>query len=231
MVGMGKYPRLCRGGLFVSLLSLALISLASTVACSRRVVPSSEANGQSDSRDLPFHSNADLPADMASRPGVPASGDMSRVIPFKPSASQVLPAGTLLTVRLENTLFTSRRDVGETFQAVVEEPVSIEGHIAIPRDTRVKGRVESARVSIPSRGVGYVRLTLDSILLGEKDVSLPTSSLFARGILTAPSGNATGNASRLATIRLKKGRSLTFRLTSAVDLGKKAEERAQGGTK
>ena len=234
MLLMGKFGWQRPGSVLAAVLALIL-----TAGCSRRVaVSNNEANGQSDSRDLPFHGSADsgITAEAASRPGVPEQAAASKSIPFNSSGALVVPSGTLLTVRLENTLAISKPDIGKTFQAIVEQPVAIDGRIVIPRDARVKGRVESARVSIPRRGVGYVRLALDSIRIGDKDVALPTSSLFARGIIDTSSDNAAAPASTTpigahSAIRLKKGRPLTFRLTAAVDLGRSAEEKAQSGTK
>lgn len=234
MLMMGKYLWVREGGVLAILLALTL-----TAACSRRVaLNSTETSGQNDARDLPFHGNTDVSvAEAGARPGVPDSRDTSKAIPFKSSTPTVIPAGTLLTVRLENTLTISKPDTGKTFKAVLEEPLAIDGRIVIPRDARVQGRVESARVSIPGRRIGYVRLALDSIRIGDKDIAIPTSSLFARGIISTASDAAADQAPASpvapgpATIRLRKGRSLTFRLTSAVDIGRHSDDRAQSGTR
>jgi hypothetical protein len=222
-------------------LCAALLALALASSCSRRMAIG-DTNSQSDSRALPFHGNADAsaPGDPASHPEVPDQRDTSKGIPFNFSASAVLPAGTLLSVRLKNTLTSAMPDGPKTFLALVEEPVTIEGRTVIPRDAEVKGRVESARVSDARRKMGYLRLTLDSIRIGDKQFSLPTSSLFARGIIDSTNDDyaATGSrarpiAARPQVIRLKKGRPLTFRLTAAVDLNRPipAADNAQSGTK
>ena len=74
------------------------------------------------------------------------------------------------------------------------------------------------------RDTGYVRLTLNSIAIGGKNVPLETSSLFARAsareaaeLSATPVGDTT-DVARSGIIRLKKGRRLTFRLTSSVAL-------------
>ena len=240
MLLMPKY-RWLRSGIYAMLLALALTS-----ACSRRVaLSSSDGAGQSDSRDLPFHgdTNAAASADAASHPEVPDRNTSSKAVPFKASASPILPAGTLLTVRLENTLTSANPLAGKTFLAVFEEPVTIDGRTVIPRDAEVKGRVESARVSNAKRRTGYLRLTLDSIRIGDKQIALPTSSLFARGIIDRTDDDATDDDSPTAAsrarpvaahprvVRLNKGRPLTFRLTAAVDLSKPTDDRPQSGTK
>jgi hypothetical protein len=219
-----------------------LLALTLTSACSRRLSLSGDGTGRSDSRELPFHgdTNAGGPSEATSPPAVSDQRDSSKPLPFNSSALPVLPAGTLLTVRLENTLTSSKSDAGKTFQAVVEEPVTVDGRTVIPRDAPVKGRVESARVSGTNRRSGYLRLALDSIRVGDKEMPLPTSSLFARGVIgtagensAMPGSAAHSIAARPQIVVLNKGRRLTFRLTAAVDLSRPtaADEKAQAGTK
>lgn len=221
------------------------LALTLTSACSRRLSVGGDESGRSDSRDIPFHgdTSAGGPGEASSPSAISDERDASKPLPFNSSALPVLPAGTLLTVRLENTLTSSKPDGGKTFQAVVEDPVTVDGRTVIPRDARVKGRVESARVSDTNRRSGYLRLALDSIRVGDKDIPLPTSSLFARGIIgtagensATPGTGAYSNAARPRIVVLVKGRRLTFRLTAAVDLSKPdlskpADDKAQSGTR
>lgn len=222
-----------------------VLALTLTSACSRRLNVAGDESGRSDSRDLPFHgdTSAGGPGEATSSPTVADERDASKPLPFNSSALPVLPAGTLLTVRLENTLTSSKPDAGKIFQAVVEEPVTVDGRTVIPRDAKVKGRVESARVSDTNRRSGYLRLALDSIRVGDKEIPLPTSSLFARGIIvTAGDSSATPESGARSIsagpriVVLNKGRRLTFRLTVAVDLSKPelsrlSEDRAQNGSR
>ena len=134
-------------------------------------------------------------------------------LPFRDDQS--LPAGTLLTVRLKNPI--SAEDPASargTFEAVVDEPLVVNGNILVPRGASAAGRVESARSSNVKRNRGYVRLILDSIDVSGRDLPVQTSSLFARGIFDdATAGEA---STPPAVIRLEKGRRLTFRLTESV---------------
>jgi hypothetical protein len=117
----------------------------------------------------------------------------------------------LLTVRLRNPISTDNPGASGTFDAVVDEAVTVEGSMLIPRGATVAGRVESARASKVKHNRGYVRLTLDSIDINGHDFPVQTSSLFARGDAgkaQAPEVDAPGRG-----ISLEKGRRLTFRLT------------------
>ncbi|MDX1383112.1 MAG: hypothetical protein R3190_05665 [Thermoanaerobaculia bacterium] len=55
-----------------------------------------------------------------------------------------LPSGTLLTVTLSEGLSSRASRVGETFEATVDQEVSLDGRVAIARGSVVTGRVTEA---------------------------------------------------------------------------------------
>jgi hypothetical protein len=120
---------------------------------------------------------------------------------------------------LNNSIFADKIVATDAFEAVVDQPVVIEGNKLIPLGARVSGRVESARASDLTRNRGYVRLVLDSIHVSGLDVQVKTSSLFVRGkagqTQTLRSEVSQGEAST-TVMRLEKGRRLIFRLTEPV---------------
>lgn len=122
---------------------------------------------------------------------------------------QEVPAGTLLTVRLKTSVYASTSPSEGSFEAVVEQPVVVDGNTVIPKGANVAGRVESAQTSRIKPNRGYVRLALQSVDLGERRIPLQTASLFAR---EAPLGNQP-----ISVIHLEKGRRLTFRLAENAD--------------
>jgi len=115
----------------------------------------------------------------------------------------------MLTVRLTSPVSADDPGPSATFEATVDEPVVIEGNALVPRGANVEGRVEAARASKVKRHHSYLRLTLDSIDVAGKDLTVRTSSLFARG-------NTLDSDSSLGVITLEKGRRLTFRLAEPV---------------
>ena len=135
--------------------------------------------------------------------------------PFRDA--QALPAGTLLTVRLRKPVLGDSNPSTETFDAVVDEPVLIEGSTMLPRGARVAGRVESAQASQVNRDRGFVRLTLSSVAIAGRDWPIQTSSLFVR----AGAGNDLSNPGESSPhlVRLEGGRRLTFRLTESAAIG------------
>ncbi len=175
---------------------------------------------------LPFHQNPDQANDDIVHPAVPSDGKPTVTTPF-PAAShfRTLPAGTLITVRLENSLAFSQIRPGDAFTASVDGTVAINGDTAITSGAPVKGYVEFAQPPVDRPGShpdpGYVELTLNSVAVDGRVYGLHTSSLFARGTsesnvpLSVPSGgNGRGAASQ--GFRIQKGHRLTFRLTAPV---------------
>jgi hypothetical protein len=228
-----RLPRLAR-------LSLWLILMAA-VACSR---PSDfladDGINQGDHSRLPFQDNANKnagkenagkgPGDAGSNSGEGISEEASgsRGLERDPRGASSppfatlspvpeLPPGTLVTVRLEKQISGDRIGGEGSFSAVVAEPVMVDGKMAVPRGAAVAGRIESARD--PGPGRGYIRLTLDTIVIAGKTLPVRTSSLFVRGNAgeVLDSGPDQEQASPTAT-RLQKGRRLTFRLAGTVPL-------------
>jgi hypothetical protein len=225
MLVMGK-SRWLRCGLVAAIFAFVL-----TTGCSRPA-----GSNQTKDRNLPFHQEAQSNPDAAisdqsqtQNPGTNRGNDEPQPspAPFDRVGPWDLPAGTLLTVRLRDPLASSNLDAGRGFVAVVDEPIIVEGKAVVAMGSVVHGRVESARASDGKRDAGYMRLTLDSVTISRRQVSLQTASLFARGSARegpSLSDGSSGAASRLKTIRLGKGRRLTFRLTSNLALPTAAEQ-------
>ena len=192
-----------------ALLGLAVgLALLLHAGCSRPTgLNGANDRAAADSHQAPFRdttgkesgdSSPNPVAEVADRPAKDGTS-----LPFREPEN--LPAGTLLTVRLKNRVSADNPGAGGIFEAVVDEPVTVEGNTLVPRGASVAGRVESARPA-KAKGSGYVRVTLDSIDIEGKDLHLQTSSLFARG-------RGAGQGPALDAITLEKGRRLTFRLT------------------
>ena len=238
MILMSRFPRPeCLTRRKMQLLTLALLAVLWAGGCDRpEELRNSSSASPAGQPQVPFHDSDDQagrPADsLGAQDNGPSSGGN---LPFHDP--QNLPAGTLLTVRL-NAPISSDKPAGDaTFEAVVDQPVVIDGNRLIPRGAAVSGRVESARTSNLKRNRGYIRLVLESIHLSGVSLPVQTASLFVRGSATdaqiAPPKPAAGIAPREVSspktgikgpsgdpsasgVRLEKGRLLTFRLTEPV---------------
>jgi hypothetical protein len=189
------------------ILGCAILAVLCSTGCSRPTnVPTA---GDAQSGQAPFQPDGGAPAGPAASSKEPSEAGL----PFHDSQS--LPAGTLVTVRLKSPITAGGSISGNSFEAVVDDPIVVEGNTLIPAGTAVAGRVEAARISTVKPNRAYVRLALESVHIGGLDVPVQTASLFAR---QTPEGED--------VIRLEKGRRLTFRLTEPVFI---STQRAQAG--
>ena len=193
------------------------LSLGLTQGCARsEALKRGDVGSATKEENLPFHVDS-VPAsnnDGAST-GAASAPKHSASVPFGAlSQPRVLAAGTLLTVQLQQSLSTARARPGDQFTAVVAAPLTAGHDILVKSGAAVTGRIESEGLSEglqaghagQTRGAGYFRLTLSSITVGDREITVQTSSLFARG------------AAQPAGIGVKKGHRLTFRLTAPVAL-------------
>lgn len=83
-----------------------------------------------------------------------------------PSGPVTIPAGTLLRVRLSETLDTAHLKPGTYFQGTAANDVYQNGVLAIPRGAVVQGQVIQARNAGELGGSAELQLQIDSINLG-----------------------------------------------------------------
>lgn len=180
-----------------------LLVLALSFGCARRA-PDVPAEGTIEGRQTPFQSQGATDTDEQGFSTVDTHG---AGLPFQ--NSDVIPAGSLLSVRLKVPLVAVSGST-EAFEAALDGPLLVDGNVLIPGDAVVSGEIESTHVSKAKPDRGYVRLTLDSVQVDGVPVPIQTASLFARQVSGA-------NADPVA-IRLERGRRLTFRLKEKVFL-------------
>lgn len=103
-----------------------------------------------------------------------------------PSASMLapmktVPAGTAIAVRLQSSISSSSAHPGDTFDAVLDEPLVVGGETVAPRGAAVTGRVIAAQPSGHLQTPASLRIALSSIQIEGKAVPLHTSSIFVQG--------------------------------------------------
>jgi len=89
----------------------------------------------------------------------------------------VIPAGTLLRVRLNQSLGTRYNHPGDRFAATLELPLVVDGGTAIPRGTQVCGVVREALPSGRLKGRAILILALDGMDANGRHLSIATQSL------------------------------------------------------
>jgi len=122
-------------------------------------------------------------------PGVATVDDQIAVEPASDQAAQpmtppppppqpiVVPAGTVLTVRVGQALSSKTSQPGQTFLATLAQPVSVGGVTAIPARSTVSGTVVTAKAKGKVKGEGELSLALTSITVQGQTYNIKTDVL------------------------------------------------------
>jgi hypothetical protein len=147
---------------FPAILLSLLLSLA-LMACSRK--PSDTTSDNS--------SGAPGASDNAASPEKAGKAEKS-----KPAArAVVVPAGTVLTVRLGNAVGSKISSPGQSFSATLAQPIEVEGKQVIPAGTNATGTVVDAKPLGRFKGGALLKIKLVSLSLNGNDKDIETSSV------------------------------------------------------
>jgi hypothetical protein len=83
--------------------------------------------------------------------------------PPPPPKPVVVPAGTSLTIRLDQAISSKTAHQGDTFTATTSAPVVIAGKTAIPAGSRVQGVVTQAKSAGKIHGEGVLAVSLNQL--------------------------------------------------------------------
>lgn len=111
----------------------------------------------------------------------PFGAEKSGPSPTSALALDSLPPGTPITVRLQSVLSSATSRAGDSFQAILDEPIVVDGQPLVPRGAGATGRVVAAKKSGRLHDPGYLRVTLASIEIKGKRLEVQTSSVFVKG--------------------------------------------------
>jgi hypothetical protein len=117
----------------------------------------------------------------ASPTNAEASNSTTGALPFGKAQQLTIPAGTTVAVRLQTSVSSANAAPGQQFDAVLDEPLEVNGVTVAPRGAAVVGRVVSARSSGRLHNPGYLRLALASIEINGKSTPVESSSIFIEG--------------------------------------------------
>lgn len=112
-------------------------------------------------------------------PGAPGTDGLAAESKAARSGSEaiVIPSGTVLTVRLGDTLSSKTSHVGQVFTATLATPVDKGGQIVIPAGAAASGSVVAARPAGKFKGASLLQIKLDSITINGRQHSIQTSAV------------------------------------------------------
>lgn len=152
---------------------VALLALCLVLGCSgKQSTPaSSTENPNAPGGNAPGGSSAG---------GNAASGSKSAA--SKPVKETItIPAGTVITVRLGETLSSKSSSAGQGFAATVAEPVVVDGKTVIEKGAAARGSVVDAKAMGHFKGGALLEVKLDSVTIEGKDTAVETG-MVARSV-------------------------------------------------
>jgi hypothetical protein len=164
--------------LFVGMLALLLVSgcarqepqaatTAQPATTSVTALPQTDSTAFDSPQPVPF-----------AKTGSESPSLLSRLVP--PSEMSI-PAGTPIAVQLQASVSSANSLPGQQFDAVLAEPLVINGKTVAPRGAPAIGRVTAARKSGRLHNSGYLRLTLASVTVKGQSIPVQTSSVSVAG--------------------------------------------------
>jgi len=175
-----------------------LVTLLALTACNRPPAQSAQTTNATQPQPTPDQAsnaanptaaptldNSNSATTLATQPkppaGITANAAPPQLANSAPQQPLIVPAGTSVVVRLQQSLSSATAVSGERFEAVLDQPLVSDNQVIVPAGTMVAGHVTFARRSGRLRHPGEIGLTLDSVVLGQQRMPIVTSSVVARG--------------------------------------------------
>jgi hypothetical protein len=119
-----------------------------------------------------------LPAD-PTQPVAPVEGSTASDADRAPAGrvGAVIPSGTPLHVRVDESIDTRRNRVGDRFTATLSQPIEMDGRVLVAAGTAFTGHVTTASASGRMRGRAQLGLALDSFRMNGREYRINTSSV------------------------------------------------------
>ncbi len=123
---------------------------------------------------------APQPQSSQPRSSLPDDPGTTAHVEMKP-AYIAIPAGTRISVRTISTIDSTDSLPGDHFDASLEDPLFLDGHVVIARDAAVYGRLTQAKESGTFAGRAKLRMELTGIVVNGKLVPLVTGEYEVTG--------------------------------------------------
>ena len=104
-----------------------------------------------------------------------------QVDPAQAPTAVTLPAGTIVNVRLTQAIDVDVAQAGMTFKARVDDPVSVNGRIVIPREAGAVVQAVKVAQSGEFKGSDQISLKLNTVSLGGRAYQVATEYATVQG--------------------------------------------------
>lgn len=150
---------------FLGVVGLAVSLVALQIGCQQSEEPTAESSQQTTAGS----SAPTAKKTPAGQPGSPAGSRTSAPSTPQPRAV-TLAAGTALKVRTTNTLSTESHNMGDTFTAMLEEPLAEGAWVVAPKGSTVEGKIVEADKGGRVQGVAHLTVALDRLHTGDGEI-------------------------------------------------------------
>lgn len=93
---------------------------------------------------------------------------------LQPPVYVTIPAGTRISVRTVDGIDSTKNHVGDRFQASLEEPLTVDGNVVVPKGSAVYGRLAESKESGKFTGRSQLQLELTGIIVNGQTVPVVT---------------------------------------------------------
>jgi len=98
-----------------------------------------------------------------------------------PIVDITIPPGTILSVRTIEPLDSERAQVGDTFNATLDNPIEVDGKVVIPEHADVQGRVADVKSATHYAGASLLALQLTKVSFNGKSYRIITDQWSKQG--------------------------------------------------
>ena len=113
-------------------------------------------------------------AGAANRPGDQPNPPADTTLPAAAPGSVTVPTGTRITVRTIDSIDSDKNQVGDRFQATLDQPLYVNDILVARKGTDVYGRLESVKSAGQFAGRSQLRLSLTGIVINGQTVAIST---------------------------------------------------------
>jgi hypothetical protein len=136
--------------------------------------------------DLADIASLKFDSETAATDAVPATasfgtGEGERLSDTQGPANITITAGTRISVRTIDRIDSTKNHVGDRFQASLEEPLTVDGNVIVPKGADVYGRLAESKKSGTFTGRSELQLELTGIVVNGQTVPLVTGEYELQG--------------------------------------------------
>lgn len=116
-------------------------------------------------------------------PVAPVTAPVPAAAPVKPAPPPpvTIEAGTRLSIRMVDSIDTSRNQLGDTFRATLDSPLMNGERVVVPEGTEVEGRIAQLKSAGRFAGRSEVALELSELIINGKSYPIETDQFTQQG--------------------------------------------------